>query len=245
MGRTQSDNPHQKSETKALTAFFMGNSFCRLCQKDEKQLISELAICSKGISAKGLSFANGSVQSARLPGSTGIWTLSRNDAKPSFIDISNPSQLSESIPDISIHAAIYRQRPDINAICHTRNPYTICAAAGGSLEKVHGEAALILGDIPVIDYNLTGPYLELISKASIGEPLRPIRTVILAGNGVLGLGACIHEARAFVEILEEWAMFKIFSKIHGKTVNVLTLEQLRSLGSRYARSIKFGGRQSA
>lgn len=221
----------------------MGNSFCRLCQKDEKQLMSELAICSRGISAKGLSFAKGSVQSARLPGSTGIWTLSRNDAKPSFIDIVNPSQLSESIFDVSIHAAIYSQRPDVNAICHTRNPYTICAAAGGSLEKVHGEAALILGDIPVIDYNLTDT-LVLISKASIGEPLRPIRTIILAGNGVLGLGACIHEARAFVEILEEWAMFKIFSKIHGKTVNVLTLEQLRALGSRYARSIKFGGRQS-
>jgi hypothetical protein len=57
------------------------------------------------------------------------------------------------------------------------------------------------------------------------------------------LGSCIHEARAFAEILEESARFYMISKIFGGPLNLLTLDQLRGLGSRYARAIKFGGRQ--
>ena len=70
-------------------------------------------------------------------------------------------------------------------------------------------------------------------------------------HGVIALGACLHEARAFIEILEEWSRFNIYSKtlINGgdcanRSIHILSLEQLRSLGARYARSIKFGGRQS-
>ncbi len=225
-------------------AFFIGNSFCRLCQTSEEQLVDELAVCSKGLLAKGLSFPADAL-SARLPGSSAIWML-RAQGQTFKIDINNLGQVSEH--EISLHAKIYDLRPDVNAICHTRNPYTVYATLDGPLEKVHGEAALILGDMPIIDHDSVKDtdckLIESVAKASVGEPLRPIRTILIRGKGVLGLGACIHEARAFVEILEEWAMFKMFARMHGKSLNVLTLEQLRSLGARYARSIKFGGRQS-
>lgn len=243
-------------------AFFIGNSFCKLCQVDEKQLAEELLLCSKGLTAKGLSFPKNAVQSARLPGSNEAWLLTEKHAgqpQTSCIKVDLKKAPSDQISDKQLineallHAKIYDLRPDVNSICHTKNQYTLCATFNEPLEKVHGEAALILGDIPIIDYN-SFPHddelcanekeLEAIARASIGEPLRPIRTIILKGNGVLGLGACIHEARAFVEILEEWAMFIVFAKMHGGPHHVLTLEQLRSLGSRHARSIKFGGRQN-
>jgi ribulose-5-phosphate 4-epimerase/fuculose-1-phosphate aldolase len=243
-------------------AFFIGNSFCRLCQVDEKQLMEELLICSKGLLAKGLSLPDNAVQSARLPASSEAWILSGKHAdqfQPLCIKIDLKKAPSDQISnrpllnEILLHTKIYNLRPDVNSICHTRNPYSLYATLNGSLEKVHGEAALILGDIPIIDYNsfhnarfyIDEKKLDVITRASIGEPLRPIRTIILKGNSVLGLGACIHEARAFVEILEEWAMFDVFAKIYGGPHHILTLEQLRSLGSRYARSIKFGGRQSS
>ncbi len=226
-------------------AFFIGNSFCRLCQTSEDQLVDELVMCSKGLLAKGLSFPANALQSARLPGSSAIWMLCANveQGQAFKIDIGDPVRQISGYDknEISLHARIYHLRPDVNAICHTRNPYTVYATLDGPLEKVHGEAALILGDIPLIDNDLD---CESVTRASVGEPLRPIRTIILKRKGALGLGACIHEARAFVEILEEWAMFKMFARMHGSSLNVLTLEQLRSLGARYARSIKFGGRQS-
>jgi ribulose-5-phosphate 4-epimerase/fuculose-1-phosphate aldolase len=243
-------------------AFFIGNSFCRLCQVDERQLAEEFLLCAKGLSAKGLSFPKNAVHSARLPDSGEMWILAgklADQTQASCIKVDLTSALSDQIHDkrllneILLHAKIYDLRPDVNSICHTKNQYTLCATLNGPLEKVHGEAALILGDIPIIDYNsflhddgfcANEKELEAIARASIGEPLRPIRTIILKGNGVLGLGACIHEARAFVEILEEWAMFIVFAKMHVGPHHVLTLEQLRSLGSRHARSIKFGGRQN-
>jgi ribulose-5-phosphate 4-epimerase/fuculose-1-phosphate aldolase len=263
-------------------AFFIGNSFCKLCQNSEENLQNELLFCSNGLKTKGLFPPFKSFHSTRLPHSNKIWitpliksALNRDvDNNYNFnyfecncLDIDDNSSIdifNFFSFEIKLHSKLYKFRPDVNAICHTKSPFTISSFLNGKLENVHGEAALILGDIPVIKFdrdlydqdncseNNIDEILDLIAKSSIGEPLRPIRTIILPKHGVIALGACLHEARAFVEILEEWARFNIYSKIigisssdGGRPIHTLSLDQLRSLGSRYARSIKFGGRQSS
>ncbi|MGZ5547490.1 MAG: class II aldolase/adducin family protein [Nitrososphaeraceae archaeon] len=260
-------------------AFFIGNSFCKLCQNDEENLQNELLSCSNGLKVKGLFPAYKSFNSARLPNSNKIWITSlinknfNNDEKLAnnfnyfeckclnIDDLKSVDNLN--FFEFKLHSKLYKLRPDVNAICHTKSPYTLSSFLNGKLENVHGEAALILGDIPVIkvdrDYyelhnspNNNDIILDLIVNSSIGEPLRPIRILILLKHGVIALGACLHEARAFIEILEEWSRFNIYSKIFSsgggdcanRYIHILSLEQLRSLGARYARSIKFGGRQS-
>ncbi len=260
-------------------AFFIGNSFCKLCQNDEENLKNELLSCSKGLKAKGLFPAYKSFYSARLPNSNKIWIASlisnnfNNDENmddnynPNYFECKCVNIDLKSVDNLNffefkLHSKLYKFRPDVNAICHTKNPYTLSSFFNGKLENVHGEAALILGDIPVIkvdrdSYELhnstknNDTILDLIVKSSIGEPLRPIRILILLKHGVIALGACLHEARAFIEILEEWSRFNIYSKTlisrgdcATRSIHILSLEQLRSLGARYARSIKFGGRQS-
>jgi|GEM_PF-234080 len=257
-------------------AFFIGNSFCKLCQNDEENLENELLSCSNGLKAKGLFPAYKSFYSARLPNSNKIWITSLINNDENMDDTYNSKHFEckclniddlKSVDNLyffefKLHSKLYKFRPDVNAICHTKNPYTLSSFFNGKLENVHGEAALILGDIPVIkvdrdSYELhnstknNNTILDLIVKSSIGEPLRPIRILILLKHGVIALGACIHEARAFIEILEEWSRFNIYSKTlisrgdcANRSVHILSLEQLRSLGARYARSIKFGGRQS-
>ena len=49
--------------------------------------------------------------------------------------------------EFKLHSKLYKFRPDVNAICHTKSPYTLSSFFNGKLENVHGEAALILGDI--------------------------------------------------------------------------------------------------
>jgi L-fuculose-phosphate aldolase len=260
-------------------AFFIGNSFCKLCQNDEENLQNELLYCSTGLKAKGLFPAYKSFYSARLPHCNKIWVTSlinKNSINDKNMDDNYNSNYFEckslNIDDLEsdnnlkflelkLHSKLYKCRPDVNAICHTKSPYTLASFLDGKLENVHGEAALILGDIPIIKFerdsyelhnsmkNYDG-ILDLIVKSSIGEPLRPIRVLILLKHGVIGLGGCLHEARAFIEILEEWSRFNIYSKLFlggdcvNRSIHILSLEQLRSLGARYARSIKFGGRQS-
>lgn len=57
------------------------------------------------------------------------------------------------------------------------------------------------------------------------------------------MGACIHEARAFMDIMDEWARVKVIANVLGSRYPI-TLARLRSLGARYARA-KFGGRVGA
>ncbi len=246
-------------------AFFLGNSFCKLCQMDQKQLEHELLFCTSGLRDKGLLTVKNGFNSSRLPGSKSIsiayfennsWI---KDALIKTIDThhdggKNNNFLSKIDSryklEFDIHKKMYDLRPDINSICHTKSHYSILSADDDTLRKVHGEATLILGDIPVIepeDHNYREMnddlWVKKITGLSLGEPLRPIRTIIIKKNSVISLGACIHEARAFVEILEECAKFYIISKIFNGPKHILTLDQLRSVGSRYARSIKFGGRK--
>lgn len=243
-------------------AFFIGNSFCKLCQKNEEQLENELFYCTKGLINKGYSIIKNTLNSARLPScddfyvtyfKNNIWTSDIKVLKINIKDCCNnhehpTNDVEVDKDEILLHTKIYQARPDVNAICHTRNPYSIILD-NDTFKRVHGEATLILGDIPIVDIenfsdeNRTRSFIEKIVQSTIGEPLRPIRTVILSNNSVLALGSCIHEARAFTEILEECARFYMISKIFGGPLNLLTLDQLRGLGSRYARAIKFGGRQ--
>jgi ribulose-5-phosphate 4-epimerase/fuculose-1-phosphate aldolase len=258
-------------------AFFIGNSFCKLCQNNEENLQNEFLFCSNSLRTKGLFPPYKSFHSTRLPHSNKILitplaksnlnketnnnnNYNSNYFKCNFLDIDNVlnsiDNFFDSLPEIKLHSKLYKYRPDVNAIFHTNSPFTITSFRNGKLENVHGEAALILGDIPIINFeqyetedleNNTEEIEECIAKSSIGEPLRPIRTIILKKNGVIALGACLHEARAFVEILEEWARFNIYSRLlrySDVPIRTLSLEQLRSLGGRYARSIKFSGRQS-
>lgn len=241
-------------------AFFIGNSFCSICQKSEDHLKSELSLCIDGLNAKGIQLAHSFIQSSRIPGSPHFWTkisikniensnslyfkIDLDDSKEHFLNSDY-----DIIYELSLHAKIYKLRPDVNAIFHAKSPY-INYVINNGLNLVHAEASLILGDIPLIEKTPASKkvdeqdYETIISRACIGEPLRLIRILFLKGNGILSLGACIHESRTFLEIIDEWAKFNVISHSYNDHIHVLSIDQLRYLGSRYARSIKFGGRVS-
>lgn len=269
-------------------AFSIGNTFCRLCQTSEEQLKAELAACVRGLFAKGLVSSGGGNHSARMPGSDEIWITPsghpRSHTRPEDLvktDLEGNVLEGSLRPSIEVpfHTEIYRRRPDVNAIVHAHSPYTQGVVLSGLLEPskreegdvllhvfdrdpkiplAHAEAALILGDIPILPLpeNLGAvplvPYrnpggkelAKLVGDASVGKALRPIRIMVLVNHGVIGMGGCVHEARAFVEIMEEWARFVTVSRIFGGPKFLVRPLDLQGLGARYARAIKFGGRQA-
>lgn len=203
-------------------SFFIGNSFCRLCQISEDALIRELKVSLDGLRKKGLIIDKFGV-SARLPASRVIWfgdkyTSLENDESP-----------------LADHLSIYRVRHDVNAIFQAKSAYIYAATRDGLIDTIHAEATLVLGDVMIANDN--------IDRYAIGEPLRPIR-VIIKSDEVYTLGACIHEARAFMEIMDEWARIKVIANLLGGARYVITLDRLRDLGARYSRAIKFGGRSA-
>ncbi len=217
-----------------MTIYFLGNSFCRLCHTSMDALVRELNVCSKGLEHKGLILLKHGA-SARLPGSDRLVFMDLSVD----VGIDHGYAKEEHMHDheIDTHISIYRRRPDVNAVFHTKSPLIYASTRDGIIDTVHAEATLVLSDIMIIKDNSS----ESIGKASVGEPLRPVRIIVFRDE-VYSIGACIHEARAFMEIMDEWARVKAIASALGGARYPITLERLRSLGSRYARSIKFGGR---
>ena len=90
-----------------------------------------------------------------------------------------------------VHLAVYRQRPDADAVARAQPPSAFAAAAvataTGAIRPLHGQAAWLGERIPVHDDArlLRAPALADAAAASLpdGEAL------LLRGNGALTLGA--------------------------------------------------------
>jgi len=235
--------------------YMIGNTYCKLCQTNEEQLKEELVNTVKTFYYKGLITNAGGNQSARLPGSNKIWItpsgyprMSLNAKDLIAVDLDGNILEGDLKPSIETyaHLAVYKARPDVNAVIHAHVPYVMGATISGYLELTHGEAAAILGEVKIIPYAHPGTIelAKMVGDAFKGEGMKVPRVVITLNHGAFSAGACIHEARAFMEILDEWARFNVASIAFGKIKYKLKLDDLRKPGAKYIRAVKFGGRQA-
>lgn len=122
--------------------------------------------------------------------------------------------------EVPFHTEIYKVRPDINAVCHTHNPYTQGFFLSSKLTQTELEGIYTLAEDPLIEFpkpiNTKLPIIEyrqlgskalgrVVGKACHLDPLMPIGVMILLNHGIIGIGRCIHEARFLVDLIEEWA----------------------------------------
>lgn len=106
--------------------------------------------------------------------------------------------------ELELHLAIYRTRPDVQAIVHAHPPYaTAFGAARQPLEpNCLPEAVISLGQVPLAPFALprTELALEAVSRcASKGEAM------LLPGNGAIALGPDLSLAYLRLELVEHLA----------------------------------------
>jgi len=128
--------------------------------------------------------------------------------------------LGRLIPSIEsyMHVSIYKKLGKVNAIVHTHSPYALGIAVS-EIDKFHHiieEAKIVVGN-PVIIPNKPSGSTELakIVSEAYGRGGEKLRAVIIKNHGVVAVGSNIHQARAVVEALEEWAKILTISKIFG------------------------------
>jgi HCOMODA/2-hydroxy-3-carboxy-muconic semialdehyde decarboxylase len=93
------------------------------------------------------------------------------------------------------HLAVYRARPDANAIARAQPPAAIAAAAPGvSLRPLHGQAAWLGRTLPVYDDARLLRTPELAAAAAATLPTG--EAMLLRGNGALTTGDTPGEAVA-------------------------------------------------
>jgi L-fuculose-phosphate aldolase len=126
--------------------------------------------------------------------------------------------------ELNLHRNIYNKRVDVNAIVHTHSPFTIgISISSKRFRHVIEEAKIVVGD-PVIISNKPSGSKELAK--SVSETFQKggasTRAVVIKNHGVVAVGKDIHQARAVVESLEEWAKIFAISEVFGGIKDYLT-----------------------
>lgn len=129
--------------------------------------------------------------------------------------------------EIFMHLHVYKERPDVNSICHAHPPYaTGFAVAGIPLDQyVLPEVIITLGTIPLVPYGTTG-------TEEFYKPLLPLLqeydAFLLANHGALTVGSDVFSAYYKMEILEHYAHIIFIARNLGK-VTTLNDEQVQKL----------------
>lgn len=117
-----------------------------------------------------------------------------------------------------IHAAIYRERPEINAVIHTHPVYCSILASARVPLPVMSERMLHLigGDVRVAGYGLPGTK-KLKQNTVIG--MKDRKAALMANHGVLCAGVDMDEAFEIMAVMEESSRLFIEKSTCAKTGN--------------------------
>lgn len=122
---------------------------------------------------------------------------------------------SKPSSELKLHLAVYRDRPDVQAVVHAHPPVsTAFAVAGIPLSKCTlPEVIISLGRIPLAEYGT--PSTEEL-PASIGNVLRDHNAFLLENHGVLVLGPDVYSAYHRLETVEHFAAISLAARQLGR-----------------------------
>jgi L-fuculose-phosphate aldolase len=110
-----------------------------------------------------------------------------------------------------MHLAIYKARPDIEAIVHAHPPYgTAFASSAKTFESnLTSEGRLVLGQIGFAKYALMGTdgLAEAVAKEALNS-----NVILMENHGVIALGKNLLEAFDRLEVLEFTAQMQYITR---------------------------------
>ena len=147
------------------------------------------------------------------------------DGKPVEGDVAPPMEFH-------LHSAIYRRRPDVNAVAHTHPLWsTLFSSAGEAVQPVTMQAA-VMGTVQTFAKTASinnRPLAEELAQA-LGEH----RVIMLRSHGAVTAGADIVEAFVLGIYLEETARRQYLARAIG-TPYTLTAAEVETIGANLRR----------
>jgi ribulose-5-phosphate 4-epimerase/fuculose-1-phosphate aldolase len=126
--------------------------------------------------------------------------------------------------ETGMHISVYKNRPDVNAVIHTHQPYaSIFSLILQAIPALFDEQVANLGrEVAVVPYGLSGSndLLTNITKALENQ----CNAYILQNHGVLVLGLDMMTVSRNTMILEKTAQVYYQALLSGKDVVCLTAE---------------------
>jgi ribulose-5-phosphate 4-epimerase/fuculose-1-phosphate aldolase len=199
-----------------------------------------LARVTAGLHARGLITASGGNVSARDPGSPGqIWITPagkfKGDLQPGYMACigldGEPRAADGQKPSTEwrVHCAIYRRRPDVQAVVHSHAPQaTRLALSGTRFLPISLEAAL-LGEIPVVPFLMPGT--EALAQA-VASALETGAAVLMQNHGLIVAAESLEHATALTETIEATAGALLACRALGVEPPVLSDDEIREARAR-------------
>ena len=175
--------------------------------------------------------------SCRLPGTANILINSGKSVRSNLsaadiieIDLDGKPVGHDVVPpmEFHLHAAIYRARPDVNAVAHTHPVWsTLFSSAGEAVQPVTMQAA-VMG--PVQTFAKTASINQRPLAEELASALGPHRVIMLKSHGAVTVGADIVEAFVLAIYLEETAKRQYLTRAIG-TPYVLSAAEVDTIGT--------------
>src|SRR5438477_10443953 len=121
--------------------------------------------------------------------------------------------------ELAMHLLIYRERPDVRAVCHAHPPHgTAFAVAGLAIDQpILSEVILTLGCVPLAAYGTP-------STDELTDAMRPLvkyhNALLMANHGAVAYGSDLWQAFDRLETLEHTAKIAILSRVLGGSRNL-------------------------
>ncbi|NBO92044.1 MAG: class II aldolase/adducin family protein [Planctomycetia bacterium] len=129
--------------------------------------------------------------------------------------------------EVLLHLAVYRNRPDVNAVVHCHPPHaTAFAVSHEPIPKcVLPEVEVFLGEVPIAKYATPG---DQRLPDTIVPYVKDCNTILLANHGTVSFGPELENAYFNTEIIDAYCRILILSKMLGR-VNYFGNQETREL----------------
>ncbi|HEX9919314.1 MAG TPA: class II aldolase/adducin family protein [Pyrinomonadaceae bacterium] len=121
--------------------------------------------------------------------------------------------------ELAMHLLIYRERPEIKAVCHAHPPHgSAFAVAGLAIDQpILSEVILTLGCVPLAEYGT--PSTDELTNAML--PLvKHHNALLMANHGAVAYGEDVWQAFDRLETLEHTAKIAILARALGGASNL-------------------------
>jgi ribulose-5-phosphate 4-epimerase/fuculose-1-phosphate aldolase len=179
--------------------------------------------------------------SCRLPGTEHILINSGQSVRSALtaadviaIDLDGKPIDGDVLPpmEFHLHSAIYRRRPEVNAVAHTHPLWsTLFSMAGETVQPVTMQAA-VMGQVQ--SFAKTASINQRPLAEELAETLGGHRVIMLRSHGAVTVGADIIEAFVLAVYLEETARRQYLARAVG-TPYVLTAAEVETIGTNLRR----------
>lgn len=201
----------------------------------EEQLRADIVEIGRRMYARGYVASNDGNISVRLDEHRVLTTpksVSKGFMTPDMMVVTDMSgkKLSagrDPSSELLMHLAVYRLRPDAQAVVHAHPPLaTGFAVAGVALDKaVLAEVITTLGSIPIADYGT--PSTPELADA-VAQYIKAHDGLLLANHGALTVGHELFAAYYKMETIEHFARISLVARLLGGE-RVLSREEVSRL----------------